>query len=254
MMQIITLHMRSTANTGDLNCAPSLYYPLGQTCCLGKPPAITPDTVLVIGGGGLFHPDFQFWIEPLVRQAQHTIVWGVGTNTHGQTGVADYPPWLSHCTLVGLRDYPNPYRWVPCPSCKHPLFQQRYPIVNKIALYHHATLDNIPPRIAEGLPSLTNFDPLERVIPHLGQAEIVITNTYHGAYWATLLGRRVITYPFASRFYHSKHPPVLAAAEDNLADLITRTKTYPQALQECIEANDRYYQLVTQTLLRLMPL
>ena len=51
MMQIITMHMRSTANAGDFNCAPSQYYPLGQTYCLGKPPTITPDTVLIVGGG-----------------------------------------------------------------------------------------------------------------------------------------------------------------------------------------------------------
>jgi len=70
MMQIITMHMRSTANAGDLNCAPSQYYPLGQTYCLSKPPPITSDTVLIAGGGGLLHPDFQFWLEPLVRQAK----------------------------------------------------------------------------------------------------------------------------------------------------------------------------------------
>jgi hypothetical protein len=51
MMRIITIYMRSTANAGDLNCAPSQYYPLGQTYCLGKPPTITPDTVLIVGGG-----------------------------------------------------------------------------------------------------------------------------------------------------------------------------------------------------------
>jgi hypothetical protein len=58
----------------------------------------------------------------------------------------------------------------------------------------------------------------------------------------------VIAYPFATRFYYLKHPPVPASACDSLPDLVDKSRTYPHALEECVEANDRYHQLVIETI------
>jgi hypothetical protein len=42
------------------------------------------------------------------------------------------------------------------------------------------------------------------------RADVVVANTYHGAYWATLLGRRVIVAaPFSNKFFGFRHEPVI---------------------------------------------
>ena len=38
-------------------------------------------------------------------------------------------------------------------------------------------------------------------IAFIGSCETIVTNSYHGIYWALLLGKKVISVPFASKFY-----------------------------------------------------
>ena len=46
---------------------------------------------------------------------------------------------------------------------------------------------------------------MEYVLDYLGSAEIIYTNSYHGAFWSLLLGREVIipksSNPLSSKFY-----------------------------------------------------
>jgi exopolysaccharide biosynthesis predicted pyruvyltransferase EpsI len=78
---------------------------------------------------------------------------------------------------------------------------------------------------------------MDDVIAFLGSAETVVTNSYHGAYWATLLGRRVVVVdPFSTKFFFLKHRPVIAALQD-YTKAISRTRIYPESLSECREAN-----------------
>jgi hypothetical protein len=232
----VNLHVLNTPNIGDRKCAPSLYFnsagknqDLWQAGAQGGP--------LIIGGGGLLHPSFTAKLASLVEQSNGPkIVWGVGTNTHGVNHQAQQA-WLDSCDLIGLRDWGSGRRWVPCASCMSPEFDRDEPPKYRAVVYRHAgEADNIPDRM--GLPTLTNHaSNLSDVVSFLLSGEFVITNTYHGMYWATLLRRKVIVYPFSSRHFFLKHQPVFMENGRHWDQGFPAAQSYQDALAECRFAN-----------------
>ena len=82
---------------------------------------------------------------------------------------------------------------------------------------------------------------IEQIIEFLGSAETVVTNSYHGVYWATLLKRKVICVPWGSKFNMFKHPPVMAN-ERNWFEKIGQSDIYEDALTECRQANMSFFE------------
>ena len=154
------------------------------------------------------------------------------------------PSWVANCHLVGSRDYRSGYEWVPCASCMSPEFDREEKPDHEVAVYMHSwEKDNIPDK--EGLPLMTNHaGKLGDVVRFMLKAEYILTNTYHGMYWATLLGRKVIVYPFASRHHHMRHPPVLLKSGAHWRDAMAKAKAYPSAIGECRKANLEFKQKV----------
>jgi hypothetical protein len=178
------------------------------------------------------------------------ILWGAGHNSRNSSEDSysvNYPSYLNQFHLVGVRDWDTDYRWVPCASCMHPAFDKEYEIKNEIVWFEHKKkliegkwLDTIPaPRM------INTGQNMEQIIEFLGSAETVITNSYHGVYWATLLGRKVVCIPWGSKFNMFKHPPTMAL-EKNWQDKISKADSYPKALEECRIANKEFYDDVIQ--------
>ena len=83
---------------------------------------------------------------------------------------------------------------------------------------------------------------LDDVLQFLSSGEVVITNSYHGAYRATLLGRAaVIVTQNSSKFYHMKHVHPYAKWEDAMK---AERHWYPNALEECRAANMAFHAKV----------
>ena len=150
--------------------------------------------------------------------------------------------------LLGVRDSANGFEWVPCASCMHSNFDEIFEVKNKIVIYEHK---NFPLRnLEQTFPKMKNGDSFEDVIKFLGGAELVITNSYHGAYWATLLKRRVIVMqPFSSKFFGFRHPLVVANSF-NIKDNYN-IPVYPDALKEAREANIRFADRVHKMIEKL---
>lgn len=173
------------------------------------------------------------------------ILWGAGLNSKDNSVDsydAEYPAWLNRFHLVGVRDWDTGYRWVPCASCMHPGFDKEYEIKNEFVWFEHKKrlIDN---KWFDTLPSprmLNTGQNLEQILEFLGSAETVVTNSYHGVYWATLLKRKVICVPWGSKFNMFKHEPVMAN-ERNWIDKIGTGEVYPDALTECREANILFF-------------
>ena len=81
----------------------------------------------------------------------------------------------------------------------------------------------------------SRFDALERVY------EYIITNTYHGVYWATLLERKVIVLPFKSGLFSFKYPPVYCFDGNISDDLMNKAKVYEGILEEDRKLNFGFY-------------
>jgi len=198
---------------------------------------------VIVGGGGLIGPAFK-QLEDLVRRNDtHTIGWGLGNNmlddkTSGYVpDSVPLPKFVDSFDLLGIRDDIKGRRWVPCASCMHPAFSKQYDIKHDIVIFEHKRI----PIPIDGFPRLSNNgNDIEEIIAFLASGETVITNSYHGAYWAILLGRRCVALPFSSKFYAFRHPPALGHVE-TWRDLVRQAQKNDNALYECREANIQFY-------------
>jgi hypothetical protein len=100
-------------------------------------------------------------------------------------------------------------------------------------------------RLPIGFPILDNSAPLDEVIPFIGATQTLLTDSYHGAYWATLMGRKVVAFPTSSKFYDLKHAIPLGDPVD-WQKLSRLSIAYPEALEECREANRDFYLKVLE--------
>jgi len=215
-------------------------------------PFIDGLSMIIIGGGGIY--DRQTWkrLHKIAKRVPSTIpviIWGMGINDHRSRDTA-YDAILGKLeghanVLIGLRDrFYN--RWVPCASCMRDEFDRKFETRHDIVYYGHldAQLD-LP------YPVMTNetvgapLERLGRVVEFLGSAEAVVTNTYHGAYWGTLLGKRVVVIkPFSNKFFGLRHQPEIVDDATEIEAAAGRARSYENALAESRAANMDFYRKI----------
>lgn len=187
-------------------------------------------------------------IKKINKNSGPKILWGVGHNklNWDTRDLIKWPSWMSKFDLVGVRDYLQGFEWVPCASCMHPAFDKEYKITNKVIWFEHKKqLIKTVDMGSDPVPRFVNTgDNMEQTIELLGSAEIVVTNSYHGVYWATLLGKRVVCPdPWSSKFFHFKHAPIFCKAKD-WKDMGKDATRYTTALEECRQANLDFWNKV----------
>ena len=85
---------------------------------------------------------------------------------------------------------------------------------------------------------------IKQIIKFIGESEIIITGSYHAAYWSQLMNKKVIINGnWSSKFDTLKYKPVLLS--DNIENDILALKTVPKNyLDECININDNFYKKI----------
>lgn len=228
-------------NVGDMYSTPCKYFDFNckvtQLDILGKSTKQTAP--MIVGGGGML-----IWknkLSKIIRNKSHPIIfWGIGVNDHHKRRSV-IPSFVKDIDLYGIRDDIQGYHWVPCPSCMHSLFDIEYNIKHDIIFYQHK---NFQIGIDEQFPLMTNKASIGEVIPFLGSGNIVITNSYHGVYWSTLLGKKVlIVSPFSSKFFYLKYPCIVSD-KNNWQSNIYKAQIYGEALEQCRERTISYYNKV----------
>jgi hypothetical protein len=212
---------------------------------------------IVIGGGGIVTSNkTNAWIaiREIVEWAPASLpitIWGMGINDHGRFDT-QYDRSLASLeqkqnVLIGLRDgfYAS---YAPCVSCMRPEFDVTIAVQREIGMYVHHAFD-LPGRYPR-MSSQVSGEPVtyfRRVIEFLASSAVILTNSYHGAYWATLLGRRVIVVsPFSNKFFGFRHAPVIVSDSKHIPYAIGRARAYPEALSECRAATVAFYRRVTE--------
>ena len=240
---------------------------------------------IIIGGGGLLFPRFLPEITTIInaRKRKKLIAWGIGQQIYVRKKGKLFPryitdeainsfdySYLENFDLVGIRDFGIlGYDWLPCASCMHKSFDKKREIKHEFVVFSHKKfLLNI-----ENFPRLTNeCNDMEKVLDFLGSGETVLTSSYHGVYWATLLGRKVLAFPFSSKFYTLKHKPNMYPVElwlrkkksfierlnfryknkfyfpstNSWQSLLKDSQSYPESLEECRHKNQLYYSKVME--------
>jgi hypothetical protein len=164
--------------------------------------------------------------------------------------------------IIGTRIWPQAgyadsrFCWVPCASAMHPMIAELATTkpVERIGIYEHLRVQ-IPPDVGgkspvlgikklrfAGHPTLTNRGlDIESKLRFLAKYEYVVTNSYHGVYWATLLGRKVICHPFKNGLYSFRFSPTYTTGK-SLEQLLDEAQVYPDALDICRQANLGFYR------------
>jgi|SaaInl5LU_22_DNA_1037371.scaffolds.fasta_scaffold31856_1 hypothetical protein len=194
------------------------------------------------------------YVKKLSNDKSPRIVWGAGHNGNYEKklkGRLDYPGWLRNFDLVGVRDYAQEHEWVPCASCMHPALREKHIIKHPVIWFEHKKqlikstefgTDPIPRYVNSG-------DNITETIRLLGSADVIITNSYHGAFWGTLLGRKVIVVEaWSSKFNAMKHRPYFLSKGENWKNVIINLQVYNTALDDCIDATQQYWNRVKQCL------
>ncbi len=238
---ITFVHITDTGNVGDLASGPYNWFDFGEHRVVNHSDEIPPSRAVIYGGGTLTG-----WLRGRTLPDAKRIAWGIGSTRHGQT-----EPWPDPegFDLVGVREW-SPEReggYVPCASCMSPLFDESYPVTRDAVLFVNAGIQSRYPVAVGGLPTMDNTRPLEEIIPFLASAETVVTDSYHGAYWATLLCRRVVCLPYSSKFHGFKFPPVYSANRGlDWRAREVKAWVYTDALEDCRAVNRAFYERVME--------
>jgi hypothetical protein len=250
----------TTVNVGEALTQPADYFEFGHT--IAKVPLLpfTPTDMvsgIIIGGGGLvrrYHNNAWLALKEVVDRTPDTVpivIWGMGINDHGRLD-RRYDETLLHLeerrnVLIGLRDCFYD-RYVPCVSCMRPELAEAIELQEKVGVYFHHSYP-LPFDTICKWPAMSNeiqgdrISYFRRVVQFLGSCETVVTNTYHGAYWATLLNRRVIVLsPFSNKFMGFKYEPVIIKNVQAMDDALKLTQSYPDALSDSRKASIAFYK------------
>ena len=270
--KVINLYRIDDTNIGDYYSSPARYFSFPDCIAshreiLNIEPEDLRDKHVILGGGGLLDQ----WFMPAFRKIHKSrpaklVAWGVGQqldNDHwySQHHQFDYKSYLSTFDLVGIRDYGYSHTWVPCASCLNSAFDKARDIKHEFVVFSHKNRP-IPIR---GFPYMTNeTNDLNDVLDFLGSGDTILTSSYHGVYWALLLNRKVLAFPFNSKFLTLKQAPAIYPARWKSKSFLGRfrngqhelemvkgwrilagaARNYPEALDECRDANQRFYSNV----------
>lgn len=204
MKTILALHIRDTKNVGDRWSCPLEYFSFRgfQTIFadMRQPPDIRPDVVIYGGGSITASPDFRRWDCP-------TIAWGVGHTERqrpwGEKMLAEHQRAAALCDLYFPRDWMMELKGphLPCASCMHPAFDMALDVHPAHDVVRYSAARRIEVQAPEDAPHMTNEDgDIEAAVRFIASGRKVVTSSYHGAYWAQLLGREVELVSWGSKF------------------------------------------------------
>lgn len=242
---------------------------------------------VIFGGGGLLGNEFELEINSLAKRISgRKILWGVGYNRHtypfrfirsldgweqtkglirrllraaGLKGASNweqqlriaghsYPLISSEFDLVGLRDHSSLHEWVPCPSCMHPVFDEAriIPPAHRILIIEHPLFFAIKHPQHPTISNLGNR--FTKIIKRIASAKVLVTSSYHAAYWGILLNRKVVVVPWSTKFLYFKWPVEMLFELDGFQISVAKAKRFPNALKEAREANMNFSTRVAKAL------
>jgi len=238
---ILFANHRRTKNIGDLVCTPYYYFGFPNKKLVDASGELPESHAVIFGGGAI---EYMMAGENAVQrraQAKYKIAWGVGSSRHGST---QHPAPPTGFDLMGIREYGREGGiYVPCTSCMADFFDAVPAPETEVVTFFNADPKITKPEIP-GFPTLENVSSLESTLSFLARGETVITNSYHGAYWSTLMGRKVICLAYSSKFYGYKCPPVMATLE-TWKEAMPKTRSYSEYLDDCRHENLKFFKQVT---------
>lgn len=254
MTTVHFIYRRDKTNTGDWNatplrCCPELFCGfrvIEHDVESVDYTSMRRGDVFIFGGGGMIDLSDKYnkIINNLLSQNLCVIGWGFGVNHTKDNPVfrqVDFPRFR----LLGMRDSRRPSyaAYCPCPSVLQ--LDCGKPGKGVGAVYHKSNpLARLP-----DIPFITNSEPLAQIEEFINRYEYIVTNSYHGMYWATLLNKKVILYGVSSsKFDFFKYPAARWAGD--LQTSLRSARNYPRAWTESRKAVKKFADSVSVLLSR----
>lgn len=243
------IHRYITNNTGDKACGYYQYFLddfKDYKCILHDINGvhfslIKSNDIVIIGGGGLLNAsaEWNYNINKSASLADKAIIWSAGFNSKKGSNKKSKIKWELF-NLVTVRDYLyGDYRYTPCATCVMPELGEKHNIKREIGVVAHKDVLSHLPVNFQDYEIITNNAPIEQFVEFIASSEVVFTNSYHAAYWSTLLQKKCILFaPRSEKYDYYKYPPVLYSGD--LASDISKAKIYPDALSEARELTTQF--------------
>lgn len=252
---LVNVHRVDRKNVGDMASSPLNYFDFPSSKridIMSIKKARQLDRHVIVGGGGLLARSyFDSQMEFVAANTKGKLIsWGIGHNGYEDISSSSisYPRYMDRFDLHGIRDYDKGYHYVPCASCMSHCFDSSPEVRHDFVIYEH------PRRkidIDENFPRLNNTETsLQKVIDFLGSGNTILTSTFHGLYWSLLLGKKVICFPWSTKFFSLKYE-VISADESSWQTYVRtpgKIPVYTEALEECRQLNQAYYGKVMNLL------
>ena len=207
---------------------------------------IKPADWVIFSGGDIYHPSLTGLFNKLIFLTGGKVIsWGCGYNLqeNADDRLLDRSLNKRGFAMFSTRDYNfasefgNPERYVPCVSCMQLGMEGQAPeITREAGVIEHKwhPINDFPQ-----YDKINNSIQALQVLGFIASSGLIITNSYHAVYWATLLGKKVILFgKNASKFDFFKYPPALYSGD--LKKDMERAAAYPEALDECRRLNIEY--------------
>ncbi len=178
------------------------------------------------------------YINTILNKSKNVIFWALGHNKHYNQNI-NIKIDFDKVNMLSIRDYKHEsgFRHVPCASCMIPYLNMKEYIKREIGIISHKDyiIENNEYDI------ITNSQNIYEIIDFIRTSKIIITNSYHGIYWATLMKRKVITMVilYSNKFNYFKYLPQKYSGD--IINNINKSKIYEHALDETIDLMLNYF-------------
>ena len=244
-------------NTGDLFCSPLLYFNdyfrkynvILHQIQSPKFFEIAKNDLVILGGGGILYDNWNANINRILECCDNVIIWGAGTNSSDINAYENHAIKIdfSKFRLIGVRDYRNNLNlgYTPCVSCM-------LPFINEVKSINPTerigTMLSFGYKCSPKYNNLDHFHNINEVFDFISKYEIIITSSYHCSYWATLCGKKVIGISdgMIPKIMNQKYAPKIIKSLDfynksTLEKVIENSKTYPEALNDCLGQTYKFF-------------
>ncbi|MBO1026978.1 hypothetical protein IPU75_19935 [Ochrobactrum sp. SD129] len=253
------LHHFNRKNQGDILSGPYNYFKFksyeklswdGDILSKGTADLSFPRD-LILGGGIYFTRDKPRLVQ-LLKNVRKFVGWGIGLDYRILSdGFTD------RYTLLGTRerklDIIDNERvfYVPCSSCMNKVFNSSPRTKSgKVALHINGGFNS--KELYEKFPDInatTTVDDFETIIDNIRDAEFVITNSYHGAYWGSLLQKKVICIKTDVPKWSGLDERIqFSSVEDAMSVMRDTDNVPPEYYKECKTINVEFYSRVVSHL------
>ena len=252
------LHRYITNNTGDEACGYYRYFLdefKDHKCIIHDINGvifsmIKSEDIVIIGGGGLLNAsaEWNYNINKAAKIAKRAVIWSAGFNARNGSKSKNGIKW-DLFDLVAVRDFSyGDFRYVPCATCIMPSLSNTYINKRKIGVIAHKDVLHHLPAEVSTYDLITNSATIDEFIQFIGSSEIVLTNSYHAAYWSTLMQKKCVLFaPRSEKYNYYKYPPVPFSGD--LASDISKAVIYPEALVESRTLTLQYVQDIKSLLI-----